>query len=282
MYDKPTMKPGLTKILPDHRDYSFVPTFGATITPADLPENFSIYDGRPIPNQNQLDTRFIPAVRPLSMGCTAEECTFNAGLEDGATYPPDDFYFATPPGTDGVGRDIRDALNTAQNRGFKLADGTIGKKRGPFFNCYGSGKIDDVDAARIALWVNQAEKRGVSIGSFWYSEFTYDVGKDGVLPVPSFNTNEAELHNYICTGWKTIGGVVYLEIIPWIGMLWGFQGLGYMSRDIYNGLMSQPFTGSFTQGPQTDAVVTVGLQAYKDHVVYVLTQFIYNLYKMYA
>jgi hypothetical protein len=264
------IKNGLNKIYPNRHDYSIVHTFGTTIDPQGLPYSFSIYDGRPIPNQNDFDGRFTPALRPLPMGCTGEATTFMAGLEDGALYPPDDFYFATPPGTDGQGRDIRTALSTAKNRGFKLPDGTIGARKGDYYNCYGAGAIDDFDAARIGLWVNQNEKRAVTVGSWWYPEFNVPQA-GGILPTPSFNTNTATLHNWLIVGWEGD----YLQVIPWEGMAYAMVGIVKMSRTLYNALMAQPWTGAFTQAktPATGPI-PVGYQAIIDHLIY----FIRNLF----
>lgn len=270
------IKSGLSKISPNRKDYSILHSFGATnFDTSGLPANFSIYDGRPIPNQNALDTRFIPAVRPLPMGCVAETTTFAAGLEDGAIYPPDDFYFAIPPGTDGEGRDIREGLQTAIDRGFKLPGGVIGAKRTAYFNCYGAGAIDDFDAARIAIWINQIEKRGVSVGTYWYPEFEYPV--HGSLPLPSFNTSQGSLHNHLITGWRTLNGVVELQDISWQGDMYGDAGVVYISREIYNALMQQPWTAAFTItkiGGITP--VPIGMKAIVDHLVY----FIRNLFKI--
>lgn len=270
---------GLKKVLPDRRDYSFVHSFGAT--PFDthgLPDNFSVYDGRPIPNQNALDERFTPALRPLPQGCTGESQAFLGGLEDALSYPPDDLYDHTPPYTDGAGRDLRDSLKATVLRGYKLPAGGIGNKRTAYFTCYGAGKIDDFDASRIAVWINQNEKRGVSVGSWWYPNWGH-LGLSGILPTPSFNTKEATLHNWIVTGWKTIQGTQYLEGISWQGSEYGRSGLHYVSRDLYNKLMAQPYTAAYTltkvAGLQP---IPIGLQAYSDHVVYLLTQFIRNLF----
>lgn len=272
------MKNGIDKIFPHRKDFSLLhtflhpdeikgtrPIFGDT---GGLPDNFSIYDGRPIPNQNQLDTRFIPAVRPLPYGCVGETGTFDAGLQDGAAYPPDDFYFAIPPGTDGVGRDIRTGLQTAINRGFKLPDGTIGAKRTAYFNCYGSGAIDDFDAARIAVWINQTEKRGVWIGSWWYPEFE-SPDANGSLPVPSFNMSLATLHCHLAVGWRTLNGVEELQDLSWQGMNYAQAGVDWISRADYNALMAQPYTGAFTQTKlQGQTPVPIGMIAVIDHLVY--------------
>lgn len=274
------IKQGMSPVYPHHKDNSLLHSFGALdFDTGSLPDSFSIYDGRTIPNQNDIDERFTPPVRPLPMGCTAETTTFMAGLEDGAQYPPDDFYFATPPGQDGAGRDIRVALSTAATRGFKLPDGTIGAKRAPYFNCYGAGKIDDFDAARIALWINQQEKRGVSVGTYWYWGGTPNntLVQNGLLVTPSFNTTMMPLHNWFIVGWSTPDVLIG---IPWAGMEFGLGGLVYITRADYNRLMTQPWTGAFTQGKLAEGQqpVTIGMQAYYDHIVYALVQFIHQLW----
>ncbi len=262
------MKSGLCKVRPDRKDYSFLHTFGALNFGTDgLPDSFSIYDGRPIPNQDEQDTRFTPAIRPLYEGCTAESTTFLAGLEDNALYPPDDFYFATPPGTDGVGRDIRVALTTAKTRGFKLPNGLIGMKKGDYYNVYGADKIDDYSAAKIALWINQNEKRAVSVGTWWYWGGVPNniLVNQGVLSVPSYNTAEASLHNWVIVGWEGD----YLIGIPWIGMNYGNKGLVKVSRAIYNKLMAQPWTAAYTLADTpSGGPVPVGVTAIIDHLVY--------------
>lgn len=261
---------GLCKIAPHRTDYSLLHTFGATTE--GLPFSFSIYDGSTIPNQNDFDERFAPAVRPLSMGCTAETTTFIAGIEDGAVYRPDDFYFATPPGTDGQGRDLREALKTAQTVGFTRVDGVKGFKKGDYYNCYGAGEIDDFNAARIALWINQQEKRGVSVGSWWYPEWSKTLA-GGILPTPSFNTKTASLHNWLIVGWEGD----YLIAIPWLGHTYGNNGTMKIHRTLYNALMAQPYTAAFTLAttPPTGAV-SIGLVAIIDHLVY----FIRSLFKL--
>ena len=287
----------MSRVRPHHKDYSALHTFGAVgFDPKGLPENFSVYEGQEIPNQNAIDTRFSPAVRPLPLGCTAEAQTFGALLQDGVLYPPDDLYFATPPGTDGTGRDLRAALQTTVDYGFKLPDGRIGAKREAYLNVYGAGKIDDFDATRTMIYLNfPIEKRVVSVGSFWYREFqeaangtrvvkkqdgTY-TKQDGtytlepgprspILPVPSFNTREAvALHNWLVTGWKTIDGVVYAEVLAWEGEGYGDAGIVYMSREIFNALMQQPYTAAFVMTKlKGQTPVPLGLQVYVDHFVY--------------
>lgn len=278
------MKSGLLPLKPDGRDYSLLHTFcdhplyGATVAdPSTLPDNFSIYDGQTIPDQNLPDTRFDPPVRPLPYGCTGETGAFACGIQDDELYRPDDLYDNTPPIGSAGGRDARAMLKTLQTRGPRRADGTFGPARGEYFNCYGAGKIDDFDAARIGLWINQFEKRGVIVGSWWY--WGSATNGDDSLWLPSFKTAEATLHLWLITGWRTLNGEHELECIPWLGETSGNHGLRYMKRDIYNRSMRQPWTGAFTIAKTTGATpVPVGLRAQYDHVVYALVQFVRDLF----
>lgn len=271
------MKSGLAKIKPDRKDYSLLHTFGATTTdPEGLPASFSIYDGQPIPNQNAIDTRFWPALPPMPEGCTGEAGAFVAGIQDNKLYNPQDLYLNTPPGGAQGGRDMRSMLQTLIDRGPRAADGTFGPKRTAYFNCYGAGKIDDFDAARIGLWINQYEKRSVFIGSYWY----WNTAPLATLPLPSFNTANIPLHCYIAVAWTTdADGTEYLLVIPWVGMEAGNAGVFRLSRVLFNALMAQPNTGCFTEtelGSTTP--VPIGVLANWDHIVYSLTQFIHNLF----
>lgn len=267
------VKNGLGKIKPDARDYSIVKTFGAL--PADaagLPEFFSVYDGRPIPNQDAVDDRFYPPLPPLPYGCTGETGTFDAGLQDNDVYNPSDMYYNTPPGTQNEGRDMRASLATLKIRGPVRQNGTFGPKRVEYFNCYGAGAIDDFDAIRIALWINQNEKRGVWAGWWWYPDFAVPFA-DGTLKTPSYDTRQASLHAHLITGWKTIRGERYLESVSWQGMEYGQKGLVYFSREQVNKLLKQPWTGCFTQTKLgANAPVPVGMQAVVDHLVYFVRQ----------
>lgn len=268
--------PGLNKIGPDKRDYSLLHSFaGVTPDPGDLPDNFSIYDGRPIPNQNLQDTRFTPALPPIPFGCTGETAAFECGIEDGKTYDPEYIYRGTKPYIDTTGRDIRDVLQ------FLIDNGPDGSnKRLAYFNCYGSGKISDFNAARIALWINQIEKRGVYAGTWWYPEFE-SPNQDGTLPLPSFNTQSgATLHCHLITGWrKNTNGVIELEDISWQGEDYANAGVDYITEEIYDALLAQPYTGAFTiTKVPANSPVPVGYQALFDHVVYSLAQFVRNLF----
>ena len=262
---------GACKVSPDKRDYSLLHTYGAmTPDPSSLPDDFSIYDGRPIPNQQESDSRFNPPLPALPFGCTGESGAFDSGLQDNELYDPSDLYLNTPPGGDG-GRDIRAMLKTLMERGPRRPDGSFGPKRLAYFNCYGAGKIDDFDAARIALWINQYERRGVYIGSYWY----WQAAENGILQLPSFVTAEASLHCYLATGWAKKNGRLYIEAIPWVGESFGEKGKIYISREIYNALMQQPWTGAFTITKQPSKTpVPIGYTAVIDHLVY----FIRNLF----
>lgn len=271
------MNSGLSKIRPDHRDYSLLHSarnFGALLPdPEGLPANFSIYTGQSIPNQEMLDTRFTPPLPQLFYGCTGETGAFEAGIQDGELYDPKDLYDNTRPYVETTGRDMRDMLDTLRTRGPRKADGTFGPKRTAYFNVYGAGRIDDFDAARIALWINQLEKRGVAVGTYWYPEFVQK-DRNGSLPIPSFNTTYATLHAHLITGWRTLpNGIVELEDLSWQG---DNYGVAWIPRVLYNALLAQPWTGAFTSTKTTSGTpIPIGYTAIIDHLVY----FIRNLFR---
>lgn len=267
------IKDGLNKISPDRRDFSFVHTFGQA-SPASLPANFSIYDGRTIPNQTDYDNRFDPVLPPLPMGCTGETAAFESGLQDGKLYNPEWIYRNTPPGGTG-GRDMRTMLKFLINNG--PAEGGADEKRKGYFNIYGVGQVTDYDAVKIALWLSQGEKRGVYVGSYFYPEFVRPVAgsgdgrkyveADGIVPAPSFNTTIASLHCWLITGWKTIGGKEYLEGLTWQGESVGNKGVEYFSREIYNALLAQPYTAAYTISKYEKPPLPIGWVAILDHLV---------------
>lgn len=271
------MKSGLQRIAPDPRDYSLIHSYGAVASDAmSLPQDFSVYDFRPIPNQDDFDERFTPHLPPMPYGCTGETGTFDAGIQDLDLYNPKDLYDNTQPFTPNDGRDMRATLGTLKSRGPRLASGLFGKKRKAYFNVYGAGKIDDFDAARIALWINQNEKRGVWVGTFWYPEFATP-RPDGTVKTPSWDTRTASLHAHLITGWKTIDGELYLEDISWQGMEYGNKGIVYFSREQYNALMKQPYTGAFTITSREGVEpVPLGFKTVIDHLVY----FILDLFRI--
>ncbi len=122
---------------------------------------------------------------------------------------------------------------------------------------------------RIALYINQGEKRGVWAGTYWY----WNRAEDGILKLPSFKTSEGTLHCYLITGWKTIKGKLYLEAIPWIGENFGDKGKAYISEEIFNALMQQSFTGSYTITKLGEkAGVPIGITAILDHLTYFIRE----------
>lgn len=270
------IKSGLNRIKPDRRDYSLIHSFGITAGDVDsLPDNFSIFDGQTIPNQELPDTRFDPPVPPLLFGCVGETAAFDSGIQDSEVYRPDTPYLATYPYTNTTGRDMRAVLETLRNNEVLLRqDGNKGPKRKAYFNVYGANKITDFDAARIGVWINQTEKQGVWAGTFWYAEFAAPM--NGILPLPSFKTTEATMHCHLITGWKTMNGKVYLEDISWQGENYGDRGKDYISEEIYNALLAQPYTAAFRVTKMDAAGVPIGIQANIDHVIYLLVQFIRN------
>ena len=226
---------GLKKVRKDHRDYSYIKTYG--IVPTTLPDEYMADADMWMPDQMAMG---------LPMGCTgftqADLCTD----EDGIIYDPRDLYEATPPGGRD-GRDIRNSLKTLVSRGVRpyLTTDAPGNKRTAYFNIQRSGAIDSFDAIRLAMYSTSSENRTVSLGVPWFSEFTHPL-PNGVLPIPLFDLSHATWHNCKVAGWKSIDGVPYLAIKSWQGTRYGVNGWVYMSRELCNVLLGFKGTGAFT------------------------------------
>jgi len=132
------------------------------------------------------------------------------------------------------GYDVRKALLAA--KGLNWITG--------FFNIEAIGQ-DMFDSIRDAMLSGATEKRSVSIGSKWFPEFE-QVGIDGILPLPDFNGANFTWHNYSCKGWVTLNDQVYLKMKSWQGAQYGSGGWCYMSRPLFNQLMSVPGSVAFT------------------------------------
>lgn len=263
---------GTFKVKKDLRDYDFLKSRalgGVSVNADDLPSEFNVDAGLWMPNQNQMG---------LPYGCTGFTQADLCADEDGVLYDPGDIYRATPTplgGDPNGGRNIRESLAVVckKDRPLKryLADGT-GNPRPAYFTVKPAGKIDYFDAVRIAIWINQHEKRSVSIGSPWYPEFERPV--DGILPTPESYYWHGGIpgHNWKICGWKTIDGNTYLIGKPWQGEEYGDNGWCYVSREIFNDTMNRWGTGAFTVSDDSN-VATVDKS-----VVDRLVAFIYQLW----
>lgn len=236
------MKSGLNPVERDHRDYDYHRTFGS-VSPFVLPTEYDVDAGLTMPNQ-ELDG--------LPYGCTGYAQTDLCTDEDGVVYDPRFTYDMTLKdegqwGNYNTGCDIRDSLKTLLSYGAKIKDNPnddpTTHRRGAYFNV--GPTTDFFEGVRSAMYLSRLEKRAASIGTPWFVEFER-ITADGILPDnPTINTN-AEWHNWVCSGWVMKQGEPYLKVKSWQGTAYGDNGWAYMSRSLYNKLLSMPYTGAFT------------------------------------
>lgn len=239
------MQSGITKTKPDKRDRSFVKTFGA-VSATSLPDEFDVDAGLWQPDQNAL---------ALPLGCSGFTQGDLIADQEGVIIDPGEIYRDTPPYRNDTGRDLRTSLKRICSKPSKyyLKDGEA-KPRSGYYNVRPSGKIDAFDAVRIAIWVNQQEKRSVSVGSSW---FWSNPPKGIAEPQKSYAWTGALGHNYKISGWKMIDGVMYLRGKPWQGDKWGDKGWIYFNREIFNKLMKVHGNEAFTVADDSAPVQTI-------------------------
>lgn len=143
---------------------------------------------------------------------------------------------------------IRDALKSPRIYGLEpIAGGDpLTFRRGSYYDVDKSG--DYFDGARSALYKNRLNKRTISAGSPWFSNWMV-LGIDGVMPAPKKYVWDANTvgHNWKICGWKTIHGQPYIIVKAWLGPKWGDAGYGYMSREIFNKVMAISGTFMYVQ-----------------------------------
>lgn len=240
------MKNGARPLTPDKRDYSFHHSFGSVgFDTATLPDSFLVDPGFTMPDQDALNTMFIPNVPPMPEGCTDYGTSEVCIDQDGRLYNPQGTENLTHANASGGG-DIRASLMTAVNTGVEDAAGIMGNKRAALFSVKPAGALDWFDAMRTAVWINQQEKRSCSVGSIWYPDWEESVGANGVLPMPQQIVLNGPWHNYKIDGWVTFNGIPYLRVKSWQGPSYGDHGWAYMSREVCNVIMSMPGACAFT------------------------------------
>jgi hypothetical protein len=233
------MKSGLLPIKRDSRDFNFHWSFPGTHTQrfgtATLPQVFLVDAGLWQPDQN-LPQAFtgIPDVPAIPEGCTDYEQTNLCVDEDKVLYDPMLIEAITHANANGGG-DIRASLSAAIK--------VFGKKA--YYIVTPAGVLDWFDAVRTAVWINQDEYRSVSVGSPWYEEWE-NIYPTSILSMPLNLADNITFHNWGVDGWTTIDGILYLRVKSWQGNVYGDKGFAYISREVFNAVMSQPGCAAFT------------------------------------
>lgn len=248
------MKSGTGPTQIDHRDYDFHRSFGSAVNAlASLPD-YTTDAGLTMPNQNEINEQFSPPVPALPYGCTSyttSELAIDLGVPPTLVNPLliENVTQANIRG----GYDLRQALLVGVK--LKLFTG--------IFNIRAYGQ-DMFDAVRTAQVAGGTEKRSVAVGSEWEPIFE-QVSNDGLLATPkNFNDPNITWHAWKICGQKTINGQLYLIGKSLQGPKYGFKGLCYFSRPLFNQLMSVPGSVAFTatrgELPPIQTISTTWLQ----------------------
>lgn len=260
------IKSGLTRPRIRHRNYDLHKSFGLAVATS-LPAEFNTDAGVDMPDQNQINTQFIPAIPALPEGCTDYgQSELGTDLLDGKVIRnPFDLEEVTHANALG-GIDIDTSLLAAKKLGWFTG----------FYQIKYSGILDAFDALRVAQYsVYPTEKRSITFGTPWFpsweakangntftveSNGTFTVGSgigvpnDGILPMPSdqelamlrANPDVFSWHNSKLSGWKTINGVPVYADKSWQGKNVGDNGWLYMPREVINVVMALPSVVAYT------------------------------------
>lgn len=259
------MKSGLTRIKKDRRDFDFHKSYGTVLNTQGLPAEYLVDANLWMPNQNiPQSIPGIGIIPALPYGCTDYAQTDLCVDEDTQLYNPMLLEAITHANAN-EGGDIRAALNAAKNA----------FKRTAYFNITAQGPIDPFDAARLAMYSGQPEKRAVSIGSMWYANWE-QVGADGVLSMPPDPRVGTSLHNWVGCGWETYNSILYLRGKSLQGPSYGFGGYHRISREVFNAIMAQSGTGMFTLSKVAPTQIQVIDLTWVENIV----SFIRNLFGM--
>lgn len=224
----------------DHRDYShksLLPRFGNT---APFPDSYNADAGLTMPDQNEVNIFFTPPVPAMPYGCT------DYATSELAT----DLFEPTLPQYVDNPMEVENSTHANVNGGCDVRTALLaGKKLNWFTGIFTIEALDgqDIfDAIRDAMVSGGTEKRSVSVGSKWLSNYFENVGPTGLMPMPNFNDPVFTWHNWKICGWKTINDQVYLIGKSWQGPNYGDKGLVYFSRPLINNLLAIEGSAAFT------------------------------------
>lgn len=251
------MKPKFALKIPtlDHRDRDFLKSFNfAGVSTPVFPDEYNTDAGLWMPNQDATNAEF-PGSPAQPFGCTNFTTCDLASDLDGVLHNPAALEVITHANQNG-GAQIRDVLMAAKK--ISLITG--------FYNIKAYAPLDYFDAIRFASFSGMPEKRSVSMGTPWYSEWQNSVLSGGVnMPMPqSLDYTNLPWHNWKIGGWKTINGVPYLRAKPWEGPTIGDKGWLNFDRHTINAVMTaNKYTVAFTATHATPtAIYTIDMSKF--------------------
>ena len=249
------MKNGAKPTRINHKDYDYLKSFGAISLPS-FPDSYMTDPQLWCPNQELPDPVFKNPALPY--GCTlystadlgndySQKLVDNPILVENITHA-----------NENGGGDIRTALNVGVSLKFLPA----------FYNIQASAPLDYFDAIRLAIVSGDPEKRSVSWGTPWYTEWETaayaPTNPSAIMPAPKDYNNLSGLpwHNSKICGFTTIQGVPYLINKSWQGDTIGDHGFLYFPRDVVNSVMTVQGTVAFIvtdATPQSIQTVSVSV-----------------------
>lgn len=237
----------------DHRDRDFLKSFKfAGAAAPKFPDEYDTDAGLWMPNQNEINPEF-PNTGPQPYGCTNFVSGDISADLDGILKDPAIIEAITGANAAG-GYDIRKSLLVAKKLGWITG----------FYNVQAYAPLDYFDAICLASFSGLPEKRSVSMGTPWYSDWqaaatgsikrpdgTYDMAVGQTprpfMPMPSsLDYTGIGWHNWKVGGWKTVNGTPWLKAKPLEGNKVGDGGWIYFDRATINAVMGLKYTIAFT------------------------------------
>lgn len=256
------MKNGARPTKQHHKDKDFHKSFGSVL-PSQFPSEYLCDAGLSMPNQEELDVEFTPAVPPMPFGCTNEASADLATDLTGKLYNPYQLENITHANAKG-GYDIRLSLQAARDNLHWFKD---------FYNVQKQPILDWFDSLRLAQFVGAPEKRSLSIGTPWFPSWEKAaVAGIFVMPAP---TNEElaaiaaddeaySWHDSKLDGWCLENGTIVYRDKSWQGRNVGRGGFIAFDRATINTVMQIRGTVAFTStnlvAPESILVQLSGIQ----------------------
>lgn len=249
------MNHGARRVPQDKRDFSFHKTFGS-VSVAALPQEFDIDAGFPLRDQN---------ADGLPNGCTGYSQGDLIQDEDKVEIDPKAIYDKTlerqgTPGDYTKGCDMRTSLQVTVD--------FFG--RGGYYNVQPISK-DWMYGIRSALFVNQSERRAVSVATPWLQVFetTPTTGPNAGIVPDTFTVPQdwTEGHDWTTPGWVIKNGVQMLRVKSHQGRRVGDNGWLYFSRNVVNKLLSAPDVGAYTVSKKTPAQILTIKKSLMEQVI---------------
>lgn len=241
------MNRGLKRPSIDHRDYDFLKShrMAGVATPI-FPDEYTTDAGLWMPDQDAINPQF-PDTGPEPYGCTNYAQTDLTVDLTGKLFNPMVMESVTHANALG-GYDIRQSLLAAKGLGY-ISN---------FFNVRAIAPLDFFDAIRLASLSGLPEKRSVSIGTPWYTEWQAAAERVvPLMPMPkTLDYTGLGWHNWKVGGWKMLNGAPVLRVKPWEGKDIGDAGWLYFPREVINAVMGVKFTIAFTATRMNITTVT--------------------------